>query len=151
MSQNQQNQLELGLPKKESYFTNIAPYAVIGVLIASIIIFFSNRALGEEEFQFSERVLQSQKDVTIASDSLTLQEQEESDAYQVLMKAQVAYDMEAAESRDQEQILCLEVETSVKLMYAELEPYMTDDMATLHDIAEEARECKDGYFAPDLF
>ena len=148
----EKSQLPLGFqPKTGLSFASIAPYAFLGMVAFSIIIFFSNRAFGEEEFEFSERVLQSQKDVTIASESLTLQEQEESDAYQVLVAAQVAYDAEAAESRDQEQILCLEVETSVKLMYAELEPYMTDDMATLHDIAEEARECKDGYSAPDLF
>ncbi len=36
-------------------------------------------------------------------------------------------------------------------MYTELEPYMTEEMTTLHDIAEEARECKEGYTAPSFF
>jgi len=148
MSQNQQ---ELGFTPKESLFSKYALYAVIGVFATSIIIFFSNRALGEEEFEFSEKVLLSQEDVTLASDDLRTQEEIESQAYQNLVIAQAVYDQEALNSRSQQQILCNYVENTSKLMYTELEPYMTEEMTTLHDIAEEARECKEGYTAPSFF
>ena len=148
----EKSQQELGFsPKTGLSFASIAPYALGVVVIASIVIFFSNRALGEEEFEFSENVVKTQEDVTAANASLTLQEEKESEAYQAYLEAERLYNIEQDATRSQEEIVCNYVEISAKLMYSELEPEMTSEMQTLHDAAEDARECIPGYSAPSLF